>query len=158
MTEPIPPGATAAKTAGKQRGRPFKPGESGNPTGRPEGSMHRATKAALALLDGDAEKLTRAAIDKALEGDTTALRLCLERIVPTRKDRPLTFKVGKVTGPDDAFAVMGRVIEEMGEGELAPSEAAAVLGVVNGYLDAWKATDLDRRMRDLEEQQKRATA
>lgn len=120
--------------------------------------MHRATKAALALLDGDAEKLTRAAIDKALEGDGGALRLCLERIVPARKDRPLTFKVGKVAGPDDAFAVMGRVIEEMGAGELAPSEAAAVLGVINGYLDAWKATDLDRRMRDLEEQQKRATA
>ena len=41
-----------------------------------------------ALLDGEAEAITRVAVDKAKEGDTTALRLCLERILPPRKDRP----------------------------------------------------------------------
>ena len=69
-------------TALKQRGRPFKPGQSGNPLGRPKGARNRATIAAEALLDGEAEALTRKAIELALDGDTTALRLCLERLMP----------------------------------------------------------------------------
>jgi hypothetical protein len=64
----------------KQRGRPFKPGQSGNPLGRPKGVRNRATVAAEALLEGEAEALTRKAIELALAGDPTALRLCLERI------------------------------------------------------------------------------
>jgi hypothetical protein len=37
-----------------------------------------ATMVAEALLDGEAEAITRKVIEKALEGDATALRLCLE--------------------------------------------------------------------------------
>jgi hypothetical protein len=62
-----------AKTKKKQG---FKPGQSGNPSGRPHGSRNKATLALEALLDGEGEAITR----KALEGDTAALRLCLERI------------------------------------------------------------------------------
>ena len=59
-----------AKTAGKQRGRPFKKGQSGNPSGRPQGSRHKATLAIEELLDGEADKLTRKAVEMALEGDS----------------------------------------------------------------------------------------
>jgi hypothetical protein len=54
--------AMAETTTKKQRGRPFKKGQSGNPDGRPKGSRHKATLAAEALLDGEAEVLTRKAI------------------------------------------------------------------------------------------------
>ena len=59
----------------KQRGRPFIKGQSGNPAGRPRGSRNRATRAMQTLLDGEAQALTRKAVELALEGDTTALRL-----------------------------------------------------------------------------------
>src|SRR6267378_3533082 len=72
----------ADKTAGKQRGRPFLRGESGNPAGRPMGARHKATVAAEALLDGEAEALTRKAVEMALAGDGTARRLCLDRTEP----------------------------------------------------------------------------
>jgi hypothetical protein len=58
----------------------YKPGQSGNPYGRPRGARNRATVAAERLLDGEADALTRKAIELAKEGDTTALRLCIERI------------------------------------------------------------------------------
>ena len=85
------------RTPGKQRGRPFEPGQSGNPAGRPKGARNRSTVAAEALLDGEAEALTRKAIELALAGDTTALRLCMERLVPPRKDRstPIALPVSK---------------------------------------------------------------
>ena len=79
----------AAITTGKQRGKPFKPGQSGNPAGRPGGTRNKATLAALQLLEGEASALTRKAIDAALGGDMVALRMCLDRIVAPTKDRPI---------------------------------------------------------------------
>ena len=81
----------AEKTARKQRGRPFRRGESGNPAGRPIGARHKATILAEALLDGEAEGLTRKVLEMALAGHTVALRLCMERILPPRRERPVPF-------------------------------------------------------------------
>src|SRR5918993_735301 len=87
--------SAAAKTAREQRrrgpGRPFAPGTSGDPGGRPAGSRHRTTLAMEELLDGEAEKLTRKAVDLALGGDMVAMRLCLDRTIPPRRDRPVLF-------------------------------------------------------------------
>ena len=47
----------------KVRGRPFVPGQSGNPNGRPRGARNRVTLAVEALIEGQAEELTRKAID-----------------------------------------------------------------------------------------------
>jgi hypothetical protein len=60
---------------------------------RTQGHYAKALLAMEALLDGEAETITRVAVDKAKEGDTTALRLCLERILPPRKDRPVSFSL-----------------------------------------------------------------
>ena len=65
----------------------FKPRQSGNSYGRPRGARNKATIAAEALLDGEAEAITRKAIELAKTGDITAIRLCLERIIPARRDR-----------------------------------------------------------------------
>src|ERR1700693_659671 len=71
---------TAENTTKEQRGKPFTPGASGNPDGRPKGSRNKSTLALEALLDGQAEALTQKAVELALAGDITALRLCLDRI------------------------------------------------------------------------------
>jgi len=83
----------AVNTAGKQRGRPFEPGKSGNPNGRPKGARNRTTALAEGLLDGEAEAITRKLIDKALEGDNAALRLCLERLLPPKRGRTVSFEL-----------------------------------------------------------------
>ena len=71
-----------------QDGR-FKPGQSGNPAGRPPGSRNKTTLLAQGLLDSNAEALIKKLIQMALEGDTAAMRLAIERILPPRKDLPL---------------------------------------------------------------------
>jgi hypothetical protein len=65
-------------------------------------ARHRATLAAEALLDGEAEGLTRKAVEMALAGDTTALRLCLDRILPPRRERPVNFTLPSLRKPTDA--------------------------------------------------------
>ena len=81
----------------------------GNP-GRPRGARHKATQAALALLDGEAEALTRQAVTMALDGDTTALRLCLERIAPPRRDAPVTFDLPHMETARDAATAASAVL------------------------------------------------
>jgi hypothetical protein len=81
---------SAEIAAVKQRRRPFSKGQPGNPAGKPKGVRNRATLAAEVLLEGEAKALTRKAIELGLAGDTTALRLCLERLIPPRKDRAVS--------------------------------------------------------------------
>jgi Family of unknown function (DUF5681) len=76
--------APAPKTT-RQRDGKWLPGVNGNRAGRPKGACHKATLAAEALLEGEAEGITRKAVELAIGGDTTALRLCLERIMPARR-------------------------------------------------------------------------
>src|SRR5215472_5185933 len=66
---------------GRDEGGRFQPG---NP-GRPKGARHKATLAAEALLDGEAEGLTRKCVEAALGGDMAALRICMDRILPPAK-------------------------------------------------------------------------
>jgi uncharacterized protein DUF5681 len=103
------PSEMADTTARKQRGRPFRRGESGNPTGRPLGARHKATVAAEALLDGEAQALTRKAVEMALAGDTTAMRLCLDRILPPRRERLINLKLPPLRSPADAAAAMAAI-------------------------------------------------
>ncbi len=73
------------ENTGRKQDGTFKSGISGNPKGKPKGTRNKATQAALNLLDGESEAITRKAVELALKGDVTALRLCLDRIVPPLK-------------------------------------------------------------------------
>ena len=88
-------------TGRKQDGR-FRAGVSGNPTGRPKGARNRATRLAEALLEDEAVALVRQVIDLAKAGDITALRLCLERLIPRRVERAIEFELPPISEPKDA--------------------------------------------------------
>src|SRR6476469_4946603 len=96
----------AGRDTRKRRGGapPFQKGQSGNPRGRPLGARNRATQAIEALLDGEAQALTRKAIEMALGGDMVAMRLCLDRLAPPRRDRPVPFSLPKIETAADAKA------------------------------------------------------
>jgi hypothetical protein len=138
-------------TAPKQRGRPFQKGHSGNPQGRPPGARNAATMMAEQLLDGEAETITRKAIELAKQGDLTALRLCLERIVPPRRERPVNFTLPEINSIDNATQAMAAITAAVANGELTPTEAAELSHVIEGYIKAIEATEVERRLRLLEE-------
>lgn len=139
------------KTDNKQKSTRFKPGQSGNPKGRPQGSRHKSTLAALVLLEGQVEQLTQKCIDAALEGDTVAMRLCLERLVPTAKDRTIRLDLpstATIEGVGQAFDV---VMVALAEGEVAPSEASTIAAILEKRRVAIETRDLEERIRALEE-------
>ena len=121
----------------------------GNP-GKPKGTRHKATQAALALLDGEAEALTRQAVTMALGGDVTALRLCLERIAPPRRDAPVTFALPPMTTARDAATAAGAVLGAVADGDLTPTEGAHVMGLIETYRRTLETTELEARLAALE--------
>ena len=129
----------------------FRSGQSGNPAGRPPGSRNKATEAAAFLLDGEAEALTRKAIDLALDGDPSALRLCIARIIPPRRGRPVNFGLPAVRGAADLAAAMAAITTAAGQGAITPGEAAELARVVEIFVRAVETSDFERRLRQLEE-------
>ncbi len=137
-------------TAGKPSTR-FQPERSGNPAGKPKGTRHKTTQAVEALLDGEAEGLTRKAVEMALSGDMTAMRLCLERLMPPRKDRPVTFDLPRIERPGDAVAAGAALLEAVASGDLTPIEAAELGKLIDNVVRALEVTDLAARLERLEQ-------
>lgn len=121
----------------------------GNP-GKPKGSRNKATMAVQGLLEGQAEALTNKAVELALEGDTTALRLCMERLMPARKDSPVQFPVPKMETTDDAVVVMGTIVAAVANGTMSPNEGQAVAGLVEGFRRTLETQEIEQRLSELE--------
>jgi hypothetical protein len=122
------------------RGRPFKKGQSGNPRGRRYGSRNRATLAAAALLDGEAEALTRKAVKLTLDGDPMALRLCLERILPPWRERPVRFALPPIESAADVSPAMNAVTSALAGGKITPGEAERIAMVIETFARAINTT------------------
>ena len=89
-------------------GGPFEKGQSGNPAGRRVGCRNKTTIAAAALLTGEAEALTRRAVELALVGDPTAMRLCIERILPPCRERAVKFVLPPIESAADPSSSLGQ--------------------------------------------------
>src|ERR1700732_5620952 len=111
-----------ATTVRRSRGRPFAKGQSGNPAGRPRGSINRSTRAAQLLLDGEATALSRKAVELALAGDPTALRLCLDRTVAPRRDRSVELSLPPINSAADILGAIKGVSAAGGRGGANPRE------------------------------------
>ncbi len=125
----------------------FAPGNAG----RPRGTRLKVTRAVEELLEGEAEKLSRKAIDLALEGDTTALRLCLERIAPPRKDAPVQFDLPEFSNASEAASAASAILKSVAAGSLSPLEGATVMGLVENYRRVLETTELENRITALED-------
>jgi hypothetical protein len=125
---------------------------SGN-AGKPKGARHKVTQAVEAMLEGQQEALTQAAIDKALEGDVTALRLCIDRIAPARKDAPVSFDLPEIETADDAANAARAILKAVADGEITPVEAATVMGVVEQFRRTLETTEFEKRIAALEAQE-----
>lgn len=131
----------------------FAPGNNANPKGRTPGSRNRATAAAQALLDGEVEALTRKAVELAMEGDTTALRLCLERIVPARKEAPLPpLSLPTVNSIQDLPALTEAILQAVAAGELTPTEAQGLASLAATHAKSLEIAGLEQRLAAIESQ------
>jgi hypothetical protein len=129
----------------------FTKGHSGNPQGRRPGSRNKATEAAELLLDSEAETLTRRAVELALDGQLGALRLCLDRIIPPRRQRAARLDLPPVRNIADLGSTMAAITTAAMEGAITTGEAAELARVVEIFVRAVETSDFERRLQQLEE-------
>jgi hypothetical protein len=128
----------------------FQKGQSGNPAGKPKGTRNKTTVILEALLDGKAEALTKKAIEMAGNGDPAMMRLCIERLIPPRKDRPINFELPALTTTQDASLAMLKILESVAKGELTPSEAGEISKVIENYAETVRLSELEARIAEME--------
>jgi hypothetical protein len=145
-------GASAANR--KDEVMPFEKGESGNPAGRPRGARNRATLLMQNLLANDAEAIGRKAIELAIAGDLAAIRLCMDRLAPVRRDEPVAFELPPIEKPGDLVTATASIVAAVAAGELTPSQAAAVSKVIDVHVRALESKDFDERLTTLESRPK----
>ena len=114
------------------------------------GSRHKTTLAMDALLEGEAESLTRKAIEMALGGDTVAMRLCLDRLAPPRRDRPVPFTLPNLDTAEDAKAAAAAILKAVADGELTPSEAGELSKLLESYTRVVEVAEFEKRLEALE--------
>ena len=119
-------------------------------SGRPKGLRNKATLAIESLLQGQAEALTQTAVTKALEGDSVALVLCMERIDSAPKDQPISFSLPKMNSALDASEAAGSVLTAVSDGALTPIEATRVMGLIISYRRTLELTEIEQRLQALE--------
>src|SRR5260221_587079 len=129
----------------------FQKGQSGNPAGRPRGSRNKATLAAETLLEDELERLTREAIDRAMDGDPLLLRLCITRLLPAPRGRRVQLDLAGGGDVADIAASLEATIPAVAEGVISPLEATDPAEMIELPPRTVETVDLERRLARLEQ-------
>src|SRR5271170_6547305 len=144
-------GNSAAKQPPNPTGKGgFQPGQSGNPAGKPKGARNHATRLAEALFDGQAQALVQKAIDMALAGDPTALRLSLDRLCPPRRERPISLEMPSIKSAADLITAAAALTDAAAAGDITPGEAASLSTLVGNVAKAIETVEIVARLTKLE--------
>lgn len=140
---------SAANAAMQQRarGRPFAPGTSGNPRGRPAGSRPLALLKLDALAEAEAAAIVRQLIRDAKRGDGAAAAQLLARAWPPRRGRPVHLPELAAT---DTTAAFHATIAAVAGGRLTVEEGEALGRLLTARVQAIELAELGRRLEAIE--------
>jgi hypothetical protein len=102
-------------------------------------------------LDNHAEALTKKCLYLAFQGNPTAMRLCMERLTPARRQRTLQFKMPPVKTIADMAAASETVVNGVARGQLTPAEGQAFSAMLEARRRVIETEELDLRVRALED-------
>jgi len=140
------------KTVQKQKKKKgqWEKGESGNLSGRPPGAKNKTTLAAQALLEGEAENLTRQCVQLAKEGHPIALKLVMERILTPLKERPIKVDLVAPDNLDRVIRAMNQVVEHVTDGKIGPQEGHTLMSMLATTQKTIETVQLEQRIAALE--------
>ena len=134
-------------SVGKKK-KGFEPGVSGNPSGRPIGSKNKLSQMAQKLLEADAEEIVTAIIEKAKAGDSTAQRLCFERIAPPMRSSVIQIHLPKLESTQDILKGYDALFDALDRGDLTLEELIRISDVLENKRKAIEtvilAEDMER--------------
>jgi hypothetical protein len=130
----------------------FIKGQSGNVKGRPRGVVDKRLQY-QELFQANAPDLVQKVTDLALEGDTTALRICIDRIVPPLRAMEQPVNLDGLSG--SLSEQSNQILLAIADGKLSPGEGASLLGALTSHSKIIETTELIERIDKLEQELKR---
>jgi hypothetical protein len=91
------------------------------------------------------------AVELAQAGNTAALKLCLERLLPPQKERPVVVDLPAIKSPEDVQAAYNKLFEAIAEGIISPAEAKLLSGLIDKQGEVVERAAMEQRLEDLEE-------
>lgn len=128
----------------------WKPGQSGNPKGKPAGARNKATLAVLALMESGAREITEAVVEAAKGGDLVAARMILDRLAPPARERPISIDLPDIATVEGVSFAQQAIVQAVAAGDLLPGEGTALAGIVENRRRAIETEELERRIAVLE--------
>ena len=130
----------------------------GNP-GKQRGTRHRVTVAMESLMEGQWEGLTKTAVALALRGDTTALRLCLDRIAPVRRGSSVSIPdFPAVETIADVPKAQAALLAAVAAGHLTADEATPLSALLSAYVNAVDIVDTAAEVAEIKRMQEESRA
>lgn len=129
----------------------FSTGKSGNPAGRPKGSKNRATLLALCALEGEIGAIVKIIIKAAKEGDMTAARLVVDKLIPSAKERPMSISLPKAADIAGCLQAQIAVLEAVSSGDLLPGEGQVLSSLIENQRRSMETQQLEQRLKMIEE-------
>ena len=126
----------------------WKPGQSGNPKGKPPGSGE--LQKLRASISAEVPEILAALVTAAKAGDMQAARLILERVLPPIKAIEHAQSIPLSEG--DSLTASGRsVLSAVASGDLAPGQASQLLTAIGALARVTETDELVRRIGALED-------
>jgi hypothetical protein len=108
----------------------------------------------MSLLEVEAEALLTKVVQLALDGDPSCLRICLERLVPVKKDAPIRIDIPENAGAADIPKLLGTITARLREGGLTPPETVTPNDLADAFRKSFELVELEYRLSALEEKYK----
>jgi hypothetical protein len=135
---------------GKNGTGQWKKGASGNPAGRPRGSRNKATLLMEQLIEDQGPELIQKLIDLAKNGDIRAMQLCVDRLIPRHKDRPIDFEMQPLLGYADFDVAFNKIFQAIASGQITPSEGEKLARIIQ-YMFEIEVMNFEERVQRLEQ-------
>ena len=109
---------------------------------------------AQSLLENDVEAICTRLLVEAKEGNIQAVKIVMDRILPVRKELPITLDLPEIKSPTDLLNAISTITAAIGSGRISPSEGEALSRIINIKLKAVALQDFEKRLILLEETKK----
>lgn len=130
-------------------GRPFAPGNQFG-QGRPKGSRNKGQSAEQELLEQHAVNITKRCIAEALKGEKTALRLCMERLLPARRANYIRMSLPAIDTLQDLERAAEKVLQGIGRGKMRLEEGEPLMRMLESRSRLIATAELEQRLEKLE--------
>jgi hypothetical protein len=89
-------------------------------------------------------------MERAKNGDMTACRMILDKVLPNTKDRPITIKLPPISDLNGVGIAQAEILQAVATGDITPNEGERMAAIIEARRRSIETIDLEARISQLE--------